>query len=244
MSHAAPRRRTALAQRLPKALWEHAPAVPFEDRAQRARRRRVVTAVSLGGAVLLGRSLSTEPGSRGFYGLTLAAAGLWTAGGLASGPLHLGYIEHRDAVLRRPVLTPVLTGIGAFGGFYAAALLARRIPVLDSALVRVLRFAHQGDPRLVAFTALANGAAEEVFFRGALYAACGRSHPVAVSTLVYTAATIPTRNPALVLAAGAMGTLFALQRQASGGIQASMLTHLSWSALMLRYLPPLFEPST
>jgi len=37
-----------------------------------------------------------------------------------------------------------------------------------------------------------------------------------------------------------MGVLFALQRRASGGIQAPILTHLTWSALMLRYLPPLF----
>ena len=50
-----------------------------------------------------------------------------------------------------------------------------------------------------------------------------------------------TRNPALVLASLAMGTLFGLQRRATGGIQAPMLTHLTWSALMLRYLPPLFR---
>ena len=34
---------------------------------------------------------------------------------------------------------------------------------------------------------------------------------------------------------------FAFQRRATGGIQASALTHLTWSALMLWYLPPLFE---
>ena len=38
----------------------------------------------------------------------------------------------------------------------------------------------------------------------------------------------------------AMGLLFAHQRRITGGIQASMLTHVVWSALMLRYLPPLF----
>ena len=88
---------------------------------------------------------------------------------------------------------------------------------------------------------LANGAAEEVFFRGALYAAIGEKYPVALSTGAYTLATVTTRNPALVLAAGAMGTLFAAQRRASGGIQAPVLTHLTWSVLMLRYLPPLFR---
>ena len=34
--------------------------------------------------------------------------------------------------------------------------------------------------------------------------------------------------------------LFGLQRRTSGGILAPALTHLTWSLLMLRYLPPLF----
>ena len=38
-----------------------------------------------------------------------------------------------------------------------------------------------------------------------------------------------------------MGSLWGLQRQASAGLQAPVLTHLTWSTLMLRYLPPLFR---
>jgi hypothetical protein len=38
-----------------------------------------------------------------------------------------------------------------------------------------------------------------------------------------------------------MGTLFGLQRRASGGIQAPIITHLTWATLMLRYIPPLFR---
>ena len=60
------------------------------------------------------------------------------------------------------------------------------------------------------------------------------------STAVYGLATTATRNPALVLASVPMGLLFAQQRRITGGIQASMLTHVVWSTLMLRYLPPLF----
>jgi hypothetical protein len=71
--------------------------------------------------------------------------------------------------------------------------------------------------------------------------AIGQAHPVALSTAAYSLATVTTRNPALVLASGVMGTLFAAQRRASGGIQAPVLAHLTWSTLMLRYLPPLFR---
>ena len=208
----------------------------------RTRRRRVVAATAVVGASALGRSLSTPPGSRRFYLSTAAVAGVWTAGGLASGPLHRGWIESRDASVRRPVLTPLLTGVGAFGLFYGAALVARRIPVLDDAVRGVLRFADEGTGPLVLATTLANGLGEEVFFRGAVYAALGEWHPVAASTAVYALSTTTTRNPALVLAAAAMGALFAAQRRASGGLQAPVVTHLTWSALMLRYLPPLFRP--
>ena len=44
-----------------------------------------------------------------------------------------------------------------------------------------------------------------------------------------------------MLASVVMGALFGWQRKVTGGIQAPVLTHLVWSALMLRYLPPLFD---
>ncbi len=235
------RLRARLDRVLPKPLGHVVRSEHDETAAVRRRRRRVVAATSLVGAGLLGASLSTRPGSRQFYLSTATVAGAWTVGGLASGPLHLGWIETRDATLRRPVLTPTATGAGVFGLFYGAALVARRIPVLDRALADVLLFADEGDDLLVLLTTLANGLGEEVFFRGALYAALRDHSPVVSSTAVYTLATATTRNPALVLAAGAMGSLFGLQRRASGGIQAPLITHLVWSALMLRYLPPLFR---
>ena len=232
--------RAAVVRALPHWLVEKVPRDHREPDEAFRRRRRVVAGVSVAGAGLLGVSLSTRPDSTEFYALTLAVAGTWVAGGFASGPLHLGWMQARDDTLRRPVLTPVLTGVAAFGGFYACAYAARQVPLLERAISSVLAYAAQGSTPLVLLTTLANGAAEEVFFRGALYAAIGERHPVALSTAVYTLATVATRNPALVLAAGVMGTLLGAQRRASGGIQAPVLTHLTWSALMLRYLPPLF----
>ncbi len=204
-------------------------------------RRRVVAGAGVAGAGLLGVSLSTRPNSPQFFTLTLGVAATWVAGGLYSGPLHAGWVRTAADTYRRPVLTPIMTGAGAFGGFYGAALVARRIPILNRALTSILRYAHDDAHRLVLLTTLANGAAEEVFFRGALFAALGARQPVSRSTAVYMLATTATRNPALVLASGVMGVLFALQRRASGGIQGPILTHLTWSALMLRYLPPLFQ---
>ena len=138
---------------------------------------------------------------------------------------------------------PVLTGAGAFGLFYGAARLARRMPPLNRAISSVLDYADDGSTALVLLTACANGVAEELFFRGALWSVVEGSHPLVNTTLAYAATTAATRNPALVLAGTATSVLFGLQRRTSGGILAPALTHLTWSLLMLRYLPPLFQTS-
>lgn len=204
-------------------------------------RRRIVAVTSVVGAGLLGASLSTKPGSPQFYGLTLGTAATWIVGGLRSGPLHRGWLRDRDREPRRPVVGPVAVGVVAFLGFYGCALVARHIPVLNAAIATVMRYARLGSSRPVLAITLINGAAEEVFFRGALYAAAGDRNPVVLSTTMYALATTATRNPALVLASAVMGAVFGLQRRSTGGIQAPMLTHLTWSTLMLGYLPALFD---
>lgn len=232
---------SALAARVPMPITHVVPVRHVEPPAVVTRRKRVVSVTSVLGAGLLGVSLAAAPGSTRFYVLTLSAAATWTVGGLTSGPLHLGWIEGRDRHLRRPSVVPVATGVGAFGFFYGCALVARRIPFLDRAISRVLAFADEGSLPLVLFTTYANGVGEEIFFRGALYAVLPDHLAVTASTGIYVVATATTRNPALVVAAVLMGGLFGLQRRASEGLQAPLLTHLTWSTLMVRYLPPLFR---
>jgi membrane protease YdiL (CAAX protease family) len=94
----------------------------------------------------------------------------------------------------------------------------------------------------VLLTASVNAVAEELFFRGALWALVEDSHPVLTTTLAYAAAAT-THNPALVLAGAATSVLFGLERHTSDGILAPALSHVTWSLLMLRYLPPLFRSS-
>ena len=118
--------------------------------------------------------------------------------------------------------------------------LARHIPLLDQAIGGILRYADEGSTPLVLLAAYTNGVAEELFFRGALWSAVKDSHPVAKTTLAY-AADPPTRNPALVLGGTVMSVLLGLQRRVSGGILAPALIHVTWSVLMLSYLPPLFR---
>jgi membrane protease YdiL (CAAX protease family) len=224
----------------PPPLSGHVLSACAEPETVGARRRLIVTATGIAGAGLLGISLSTKAGSPQFYILTMGLAGTWAAGALSSGPLPLNITKDRDGTWRRPVVMPVLTGAGAFGLFYGAAQLARHIPPLNRGHRQrpALRRRRLNTPVLA--TASANAVAEELFFRGALWSLMAESHPVVKTTLAYTATTAATRNPALVLAGTATSVLFGLQRRISGGILAPALSHLTWSLLMLRYLPPLF----
>jgi membrane protease YdiL (CAAX protease family) len=61
-----------------------------------------------------------------------------------------------------------------------------------------------------------------------------------VTTLAYTVATLATGNLMLGFAAVVLGAVVGLQRRASGGILAPILTHVTWSLSMLFALPVLF----
>jgi membrane protease YdiL (CAAX protease family) len=197
-------------------------------------KRATAAATYVVGTSILSRSLAAEPGSPRFLRLTFGMAATWITGGLlARGP--------RQRERTRPV-GAVLLGVGAFGVFYVGARICRHIPFLRRALSGVLRHAYHGSSPLVVLTTLVNGVAEEVYFRGAVYDLADR--PVTLSTVAYIASVAASRNPALILASAVMGTLFTAQRHASGDITSSMITHVVWSTLMLRYVTPLFTPAT
>lgn len=203
-------------------------------------RRRIVVAVTLAvGATLLGLSFSVRQGDPAFYALTFGLAATWTLGSLLSGPLHLGHIL-RGGTLRRPIITPIAVGLLLAALFLLGAYVVRTIPPLASLAEDVLGYARLGNLWIIFMITLVNGIAEEFFFRGALFAAIGAWHPVLISTVIYALATIPGGNPVLVFAAVVLGTVVGLQRRASGGVLAPILTHITWSLSMLFVLPPIF----
>jgi uncharacterized protein len=215
-------------------------AVPHNEPPGVVRRRRVLVAITLLiGAAVLGLSLRRHPGESSFYWLTLVLAAVWIAGGFLSGPLHLGGICWRGRN-QRPVITGTIVGLLLGGAFLVGGLIAREIPAVAALITRVLLFAHHGSFLLIVAITVINGVAEEIFFRGALYTALGRYHPVVISTLLYTCATMASGNPMLGFAAVILGTVCALERRASGGVLAPVLTHLVWGLIMVLALPPLF----
>ena len=205
------------------------------------RRRRIVVAITLlVGATLLGVSFATEQGDPQFYPLTLGLAAVWAIGSFASGPLHLGHINFRGA-LRRPILTPIVVGLVLAAIFAVGGLVIRTIPPLASLTEDVIGYARANNLWIVFVILIINGIAEELFFRGALFAAIGVRHPVLISTMIYALATVAGGNPVLVFAAAVLGAVVGLQRRAGGGVLAPILTHLTWSSAMLFALPPIFS---
>ncbi|MCV7100686.1 CPBP family intramembrane glutamic endopeptidase [Mycobacterium palustre] len=215
-------------------------AVPHNEPPAVVRRRRVVVTITIVvGAAVLGFTLRRHPGESSFYWLTFMLAGVWTVGGFASGPLHLGGICWRGRN-QRPVITGATVGLLLGGAFVAGGLIAREIPAVSALITRVLLFAHQGSYPLVVAITVVNAVAEEIFFRGALYTALGRYRPVAISTVLYTCATLASGNPMLGFAAVILGTVCALERRATGGVLAPVLTHFAWGLIMVLALPPIF----
>jgi len=200
-----------------------------------------VGAAGLGAAALLRASFTARAGSTRFYLLTVSLAGTWACGALGAGPIEWrgdGCRESRAGAARSLIVVPVAAGAATFAVFYGAARIARRHHTLRRAIASVLRYADVGPGPLVVLIASGSAVAEELFFRGALWSG---PRPLRTATSAYVASTAATGNPALVLAGLVTSVVFGWQRAATGGVVAPAVTHVAWSMLMLRYLPPLFR---
>lgn len=204
------------------------------------RRRLVIIAFGVIGVAGLAWGLRTDPGSGAFYISTLALSVVWFVGGLLSGPVPLGWEVH-DGQRRRPILSAIIAGAALAAVFVVGALVVRHIPALSDRVERVLDYASEGSWPIVLLLTLANGIAEEVFFRGAVQPALPERTRLPVSVLIYAAMTMATGNLMLGFAAVLLGAVVGLQRRATGGVLAPVVTHLTWSVLMLVALPIVFR---
>jgi len=57
------------------------------------------------------------------------------------------------------------------------------------------------------------------------------------ATILYVLVTVATMNVALVVAAIVMGVVFTAEREATRGVLAPLVTHVTWSTLVLFLLP-------
>jgi uncharacterized protein len=217
------------------------------------KRRRIVVVVTLvAGATLLGFSFSRPAGSTSFYLLTLALAAVGATGALVSGPIPLGRLASpgrlalpgrlASSVWMQPAVAAVGVGAAAGGVFVAGAVVVRQIGALRGFVTDVVSHTHGTSFALIVLVTVLNAVAEELFFRGAVYAALGRWRGAALtSTAVYVAAIAVSGDVALIFAAAVLGAVLAFERRISGGVLAPILTHVTWSVIVLLALPPLFD---
>jgi hypothetical protein len=211
-----------------------------EPRPTRARRgvrprRVVVIATLVVGTAILGGTLAAPQGSALFYALGLVAAVTWIVGAALSGPIPARR-PSRATSRRVDVVVAVVIGVALFGAFLAAKLLADSLPLFSGSVASVLATADAGPRVSVLALALVNGVGEELFFRGSLQSSF-TEHAAGWTVAIYCVVTLASLNVALVAAALVMGAVFSAQRRATGGVLASIVTHLTWSTFMLLLLP-------
>jgi hypothetical protein len=138
-------------------LWQQVPRDHRQTPSEFRRRQLVTLLFVLIGASVLGWSLRITPGSSTFIVATLVLAGVWAVGAFASGPLHLGRIEVRDAAegtpLPRPVVQPILIGLGLAAVFVVGGLVVHQIGPLDRQVTKILEYAIGKPKEMVEVTA-------------------------------------------------------------------------------------------
>ncbi|AZG47734.1 CPBP family intramembrane glutamic endopeptidase [Gordonia insulae] len=226
---------------LTRRLTAAAPVTRLDDPATLLRRRIVVAVFLVVGAVVLGFSLTAEPGDSTFYPLTIALAATWLIGGFASGPIRPGRFGLDDsASTGRAAVLGIVVGLLVGLVFVIGALVTREIPPLADLVSQVLAFRDEGSLVVITLITLGNGLAEEVFFRGGVYSAAQSFHPMVVSTALYVLATLASGNVMLGFAAIILGAACAVLRRCTDGVVAPICTHVVWGAIVLFGLPPIF----
>jgi membrane protease YdiL (CAAX protease family) len=221
----------------------------------------VLAATLVVGALVLAWTLRLPSGDGRFYLGTLATALVWGCGAVVCGAVRAGAVRAgvvRAGVVRAgavpgvapgplarrrstTVLGALILGLLLVGIFAVVALVVARVPALAGPVRHLLAHANAASLPLVALLTAVNGVAEELFFRGALYAGLRRHEPLLVTTVLYAVVTATSGVPLLVLAAAIIGTVAGLQRRVSGGVLAPAVTHVTWSLGMLLLLPPLLD---
>lgn len=204
-----------------------------------SRRRVVVVVITLVvGTAINAWALRIPAGDAMFYPATAVLAAVWLGGAFASGPIRVGCEPYRGT---RPVASSLVTAAVLAMVFLLGALVVARSEPLREPVDALLAHATTGNVALVAALTAVNGVAEECFHRGAVYSAAARFRPVLVSTAVYAAVTATAGVPLLVLAAVLLGLITGLQRRATGGVLGPIITHVTWSMVMLFALGPVLD---
>ncbi|HJW58117.1 MAG TPA: CPBP family intramembrane glutamic endopeptidase, partial [Actinomycetota bacterium] len=149
---------------------------------------------------------------------------------------------------RQLVTMGLVSGLGLYLCFCAGALVVRATPLWPW-VQQVSDLTRTSAPAVLAALVIvfATSPSEEVLWRGAVFARLTRRYgpgwrPVVLTTIAYAFFVGLSGSLVLALAALVCGTVWARQRQVTGSIVPSLVSHVLWSLLMFLYIPGLPGP--
>ena len=155
------------------------------------------------------------------------------------------YLRTRLRPTRRLVVMGLLSGLALYVVFLGGALVVRQTPLWPN-VQSVVDLTRTTAPGMVAALVIVFGTSpsEEVLWRGAVFARLTRRYgagwrPVVLSAAAYALFVGLSGSLALSLAALACGTVWARQRQVTGSLVPSLVSHALWSLLMYLSIPGL-----
>jgi membrane protease YdiL (CAAX protease family) len=157
------------------------------------------------------------------------------------------YLRTRLRPTRRLVAMGLVSGLALYALFLAGALVARETPLWVQ-VTAVVDLARTTAPAVAALVIVfGTSPSEEVLWRGAVFARLTRRYgpgwrPVAATAVAYGLFVGLSGSLVLSLAALVCGTVWARQRQVTGSIVPSLVSHALWSLSMFLYIPGVSGP--
>jgi membrane protease YdiL (CAAX protease family) len=158
------------------------------------------------------------------------------------------YLRTRLRPTRQLVAMGLVSGLGLYLCFGAAALVVQATPLWPW-VEQVSDLTRATAPGALAALVIvfATSPSEEVLWRGAVFARLTRRYgpgwrPLVATTVLYALFVGLSGSPILPLAALVCGTVWGRQRQVTGSIVPSLVSHVLWALLMFLYIPGLNGP--
>jgi uncharacterized protein len=153
------------------------------------------------------------------------------------------YLRARLRPTGRLVVMGVTSGLALYVLFCAGALAVRQTPLAPH-IGQVLELTRTTAPAALAVLVIVFGTSpsEEVLWRGAVFARLTRRYgpgwwPVIATAVLYALFVGLSGSLVLPLAALVCGTVWTRQRQVTGSLVPSTVSHMLWSALMFLWVP-------
>jgi membrane protease YdiL (CAAX protease family) len=153
------------------------------------------------------------------------------------------YLKTRLRPTRRLVAMGLVSGVALYLGFCAGALLVRETPLWPR-ILEIVDLARTTAPGALAALVLVfvTSPSEEVLWRGAVFARLTRRYgpgwrSLVATTVLYALFVGLSGSLVLCLAALVCGAVWTRQRQVTGSIVPSLVSHALWSTLMLLWVP-------